>query len=171
MLAEPHLCHAHGHQLSCVRGFDLEKNTNMFCNKNMKRAVALSNCASLQRAAAVDDRYLASCLWHQSKVLRRVSPTSHKSPPQDRSSQVYGQYPCLYVKKRTSSPRHSCKGTGSHPPPIGPDLHLVWCAVRPVASRSPKYTSPTLTRCSRVEACLVRRLLRLSFFQLPPARS
>ena len=71
----------------------------MFCNKNTKRAVALSNCASLQRAAAVDDRHLATCLWHQSKVLRRVSPTSDKSPPQDRSSQVYGRHPCLCFPK------------------------------------------------------------------------
>ena len=62
MLAEPHLCHAHGHLLSCMHGFDLEKKTNMFCNKKMKRAVALSNFASLQSAAAVDDRQPATCL-------------------------------------------------------------------------------------------------------------
>ena len=95
-----------------------------FCGEMLKGLV-LSNCVILQmpRLSMID--IFAICLWHRSKVLRRVSPTSDKSPPQDRSSQVYDRHPCLSFQ-RTSSPRLSSKSGGIHPCPLGPNLLLVW---------------------------------------------
>ena len=66
----------------------------------------------------------------------------------------------------TAGSRGRCAALGFPIPHTYPSHHM---ATKLGSDGSPPATS--LTRCSSVEVCLVRRRLRLSFFQLPPARS